>query len=188
MFGVTRPLTCSIRMTVIASGDVSHLQRHQRTKPRPQYGSRQMATSREGYNSHWSFIERQKALVAVWDIWEDIKNITNQKIHIELIQLTKTKTIKNISVTLLLIILWAAMWEMLANVSVWGWTGFWGTQQISSWSKEQKNYTILGGLCKHSWLQWHNSLCLLKTWFSSLNNKRRKVPLCIWHLISPAAN
>ena len=28
-----------------------------------------MATSREGYSSHCSLIERQKALVAVWDIY-----------------------------------------------------------------------------------------------------------------------
>lgn len=45
------------------------LQRHQRTKPRPQYGSRQMATSLDGYNSHCSFTDRQKAPTALWDIW-----------------------------------------------------------------------------------------------------------------------
>lgn len=47
------------------------LQRHQRTKPRPQYGSRQMATSLDGYNSHCSFTDRQKAPTALWDIWRE---------------------------------------------------------------------------------------------------------------------
>ena len=56
------------KKTGIAGARSSDLQRHQRTKPRPQYGSRQMATSRDGYSSHCSLTERQKALVAPWDI------------------------------------------------------------------------------------------------------------------------
>lgn len=53
-------------------GGGTDLQRHHSTKPRPQYGSRQMATSLDGYSSHCSFTERQKAPTALWDIWREV--------------------------------------------------------------------------------------------------------------------
>lgn len=45
-----------------------YLARHHNTKPRPQYGSKQMAIWREEYSSHCSFTERQSALTAAWEI------------------------------------------------------------------------------------------------------------------------
>jgi len=48
----------------------TNLLRHQRTKPSPEYGSRQRATSRDGYNSHCIFIERQMAIEHAWDIYK----------------------------------------------------------------------------------------------------------------------
>lgn len=48
-----------------------YLARHHKTKPRPQYGSRQMAIWREEYSSHCSFMERQSALTAAWEICDE---------------------------------------------------------------------------------------------------------------------
>ena len=42
--------------------------RHQRAKPRPQYGSRHSATCLDGYSSHWSFMALHSAVVEACDI------------------------------------------------------------------------------------------------------------------------
>ena len=39
---------------------IHHLLRHHKAKPSPEYGSRQRATTRDGYSSHCSLIARQK--------------------------------------------------------------------------------------------------------------------------------
>lgn len=59
---------CDGRSPSPQAGSPSYLQRHQSAKPRPQYGSRQMAICREEYSSHWSLTALQRALTAEWDI------------------------------------------------------------------------------------------------------------------------
>jgi len=47
----------------------AYLLKHQNTRPSPEYGSRQRASSREGYSSHWSFIARHSNDADAWDIY-----------------------------------------------------------------------------------------------------------------------
>jgi len=50
-----------------------YLLRHQKTKPSPEYGSRQRATSRDGYSSHCSFMARHSSEAAACDIYTTCK-------------------------------------------------------------------------------------------------------------------
>jgi len=58
---------------IIKIAFIRHLLRHHKAKPSPEYGSRQRATTREGYSSHCSLIARQRNDAAECDIYEHIK-------------------------------------------------------------------------------------------------------------------